>query len=118
MARLAVEGDTVVLRLSRLERLGGLVGGDIVVPRDAVTAVRVAPDPRRELRGIRAPGTGWPGKIALGHRRGDGIHDFAAVYGNRPSVVVELTGRRFDRLVVSCEDPDAVAAELERGRSR
>ena len=102
-----------MLHLSRLERLGGFVAGDIRVPRDAVVAVRVAPDPRLELRGMRAPGTGWPGKIALGHRRGPGIHDFAAVYGNRPSVVVELRGRQFDRLVVSCDDPESVAAAID-----
>jgi hypothetical protein len=112
MATLDVEGDRLVLRLSALERLGGMVGGDIDVPLSAVTAVRVAPDPSRELRGIRSPGTGWPGVIALGHRRGTGIHDFAAVYHNRPSVVVELEGQRYDRLVVSCDDPEAVAAGI------
>jgi hypothetical protein len=112
MARLAVEGDRIVLHLSRLERIGGMVGGDIAAPLDAVTAVRVAPDPSRELRGIRSPGTGWPGVIALGHRRASGVHDFAAVYHNRPAVVVELNGQRFDRLVVSCDDPEAVAAGI------
>jgi hypothetical protein len=109
---LAVEDDRVVLHLSLLERIGGMVGGDIDVPRSAVTAVRVAADPSRELRGIRSPGTGWPGVIALGHRRGKGVHDFAAVYRNRPSIVVELRGQRFDRLVVSCDDPEAVAAAI------
>ena len=114
MARLALEGDRIVLHLSRLERIGGMVGGDIAAPLDAVTAVRVASDPSRELRGMRAPGTGWPGVIALGHRRGNGVHDFAAVYHNRPAVVVELDGQRFDRLVVSCDDPEAVAAAISR----
>ena len=112
MATLAVESDRLVLHLSSLERLGGLVGGDISVPLDAIRGVRVAPDPWQELRGMRAPGTGWPGLIALGHRRGGGGHDFAAVYHHRPAVVVELDGQRFDRLVVSCDDPEAVAAAL------
>ena len=114
MARLAVEGDRIVLHLSRLERIGGVIGGDIDAPLDAVTAVRVAPDPSRELRGIRAPGTGWPGVIALGHRRAKGVHDFAVVYHNRHAVVVELDGQRFDRLVVSCDDPEAVAAAISK----
>ena len=112
MATLAVEGDRLVLHLSVLERIGGMVGGDIDMPLSAVTAVRVAPNPSKELRGVRSPGTGWPGVIALGHRRGKGVHDFAAVYRNRPSVVVELEGQRFDRLVVSCDDPEAVAAGI------
>ena len=113
MARIAVEGDRVVVHLSALERLGGMVGGDISVPLSAVQAVRVAQDPWTELRGMRAPGTGWPGLIALGHRRGAAIHDFAAVYRHDPAVVVELAGERFDRLVISCDDPSAVAAEIE-----
>jgi hypothetical protein len=112
MASLGVEGDRIVLRLSLLERIGGMVGGDIEAPLSACTAVRVAPEPSRELRGIRSPGTGWPGLIALGHRRASGVHDFAAVYRNRPAVVVELEGQRFDRLVVSCDDPEAVAAAI------
>jgi len=115
MATLAVEGDRIVLHLSLLERIGGVVGGDIDAPLAAVTAVRVAPDPSRELRGIRSPGTGWPGVIALGHRRGSGVHDFAAVYHNRAAVVVELQGQRFDRLVVSCDEPQAVAAAIPVG---
>ena len=112
MARLAVQGDRIVLHLSRLERIGGMIGGDIAAPLDAVAAVRVASNPSPELRGIRSPGTGWPGVIALGHRRAKGVHDFAAVYHNRPAVVIELDGQRFDRLVVSCDDPEAVAAEI------
>jgi hypothetical protein len=48
--------------------------------------------------------------ISLGTRRGGGIRDFAAVYGNRPAVVVELEGAEFDRLVVSVHDPAEVTA--------
>jgi len=114
MARIGVEGDRVFVRLSGLERLGALVGGDISVPLGSVRAVSVAPDPWRALRGIRAPGTGWPGLIALGHRRGGGIHDFAAVYRRTPAVVVDLAGERFDRLVVSSADAEGVAAGIER----
>jgi hypothetical protein len=114
MARIAVEGDRVVVRLSGLERLGAFIGGDVSVPLSSVRAASVAPDPWTALRGIRAPGTGWPGVIALGHRRGSGIHDFAAVYGHRPAVVVDLAGDRFDRLVVSTDDAQSVAAEIDR----
>jgi hypothetical protein len=114
MARIAVEGDRVVVRLSGLERLGALVGGDISVPLSSVRAVSVASDPWKALRGMRAPGTGWPGVIALGHRRGGGIHDFAAVYRHTPAVVLDLVGERFDRLVVSSGDAEGLAAEIER----
>jgi hypothetical protein len=114
MAALHVRGDRLVLELGLTERLFGLVGGDISVPRAAVAAARVVRPARDGIRGIRAPGAGFPGVIALGHWRGRGFHDFVAVYGNHAGVVVELTGQRFDRLVVSADDPDAVVASLLR----
>ena len=61
-------------------------------------AVRVSEHPWSELRGLRSPGTGFPGLISLCTRRGDGIHDFAAVYGLRRAVVVDTFGADFDRL--------------------
>lgn len=78
MAHVHVEGETVIVRLSPWERLGAM-HGDIRVPREAVTGARVAIDPWTELRGIRAPGTGIPGVVALGTRRGRFGKDFAAV---------------------------------------
>jgi hypothetical protein len=111
MAKMGVEGGTLVVHLSPLEKLGAF-RGDVRVARTAVRAVRVVADPWPELRGIRAPGTGIPGVIALGTRRGRGTRDFAAVYRRRPAVVVELEGDRFDRLVVTDDDAVATAAAL------
>lgn len=113
MGSLIVEGDQLVLRLSWLEKLAGF-RDDVRVPRPAVREVRYAPDAWSELRGIRAPGTGWPGVIAVGTRRGSGVKDFAVVHGKRPAVVVELDGAEYDRLVVTADDADAEATELRR----
>jgi hypothetical protein len=110
MAELRIEGEELVVELSELERLGAF-HGDIRTPLTSVREVRVAEDPRPELRGMRAPGTGIPGVIALGSRRGEG-HDFAAVYHNRPAVVVELEDAEFDRLVITVPDPQATAAAV------
>ena len=56
--------------------------GDIAVPLSAVREVSVEPDPWSALRGIRAPGTGFPGVIAYGVRRMTGGRpDFAAILG-------------------------------------
>lgn len=114
MATLAVVGDILTVRLSPLERLGAM-RGDVRVPLATVREVRVSEQPWTELRGIRAPGTGIPGVIALGTRRGSGVRDFAAVYGKRGAVVVELDGADFDRLVVTPRDADA---ETEAARVR
>ena len=114
MARLDVAGDELILHLSALERLGGFVRGDARIPLKAVRGARAVSNPWKELRGIRSPGTGWPGVIALGTRRFSGGKDFAAVYGKKPGVVVDLVGVDFARLIVSTPDAEAVAAEIEK----
>ena len=51
--------------------------------------------------------------ISLCTRRGDGIHDFAAVYGLRKAVVVHLLGADFDRLVISRSDAEEKARMIK-----
>jgi hypothetical protein len=114
MARLDVAGDELILHLSALERIGGFVRGDARIPLKAVRGARAVENPWAELRGVRAPGTCFPGVIALGTRRFSGGKDFAAVYGKGPGVVVDLVGVDFARLIVSTRDADAVAAEIEQ----
>jgi hypothetical protein len=114
MAGFDIAGGELILRLSMLERLGGFVRGDARIPLSNVRGAHATDDPWQELRGIRAPGTGWPGMIALGHRRFSGGKDFAAVYGKGPAVVVDLAGVEFSRLVVSTRDAAEVAREIDR----
>jgi len=113
MGRFIVEGDDLVLDLSGLEKLEGF-HGNIRVPVASVRGVRSTDDPWSELRGIRAPGTGMPGVIAVGTRRGRGVKDFAAVHGQGPAVVVELEGADYGRLVATEEDAESAAADLRR----
>ena len=113
MATLAVEGDELHLHLSTWEKIGAF-HSDIRVPMDRVAAVDVAAVPRSTVRGMRSPGTGVPGVVALGTWRYRGGPDFVAVYRNRPSVVVTLRDRPFTRLIVSVDDPPGVAADISR----
>jgi len=108
VAELHPEGDELVLHLGPREKAEGM-HGDIRVPLTAVTSVRVVPDAWPELRGVRAPGTGLPNVIAVGTRRGSFGKDFAAVHGQGPAVVVDLTGAAYGRLVVTTEDARAIA---------
>lgn len=117
MARFAIEAGELIVRLSPLEKLGAL-HGDVRAPLFAVGRVATTVDPRDELRGIRMPGTGFPALIMLGTYRGAFGKDFAAVYGTRPAVLVELLGHEFQRLLVSTSDPDAEAAEIAEAAGR
>ena len=115
MAEIELDGDDVVLHLSRLEKLGAL-HGDVRVPRAAVTGVRVASKPLRELRGLRMPGTAWPKPlVALGTwRRRHARRDFVVIHGRAQVLVVELDERspRFGRLLFSAADVDESTRSL------
>ena len=111
MAVLEVQGDQLVVGMSSLEKAEAF-RGTVRVPLTSVRRVRAVEDPWAELRGIRAPGTGLPGVIAVGTRRGSFGKDFAAVHGRGPGVVVELDGAAFERLVVTVDDAPTVADAL------
>jgi hypothetical protein len=114
VAELLIDNGALHVHLSALEKLGAL-RGDITIPLDAITRVRVSDAPWSELRGIRAPGTGLPGVISLCARRGPGIRDFAAVYRRSgQAVVVETSGAQFDRLVISRPDAEDVVQRIVR----
>ncbi len=112
MATLEIEGARLAVRLSPLEQLGAFSRSPRV-PLESIADVRAVPSAWSELRGIRAPGAGWPGKIALGTWRGSRYKDFCAVYGRGPGVVVELKpGVPWARFLVTTDEPDAVVAEI------
>ncbi len=97
----------MVVRLSAAEQLLAF-RGDVSVPLNAIRSVEVEPDPFGALRGIRAPGTGWPGVIAYGVRRYAGGRDFAAVRSKRPALRIDLDDSSpFARLLISIDDPQA-----------
>ena len=110
MAELRIDGDDLVLELSGKERFGAF-HGDVRVPVSSVTAVRPVDSAVREVRGLRAPGTAFPRRIALGTWRRRGSKDFVATHRRGPGVVIELEGQDFGRRVGSATDiPEAVLA--------
>lgn len=113
MATLTLHDGELVLGLSGWEKAGAL-HGDIRVPLGNVTDVTVSAQPFRDLRGMRAPGAGLPGVIALGTFRYHGGKEFAALYRRKAAVIVSLRDEPFARLLVSAEDPDAIAATITR----
>jgi len=114
VASFEITGGDLRLRLSWVEKLEGF-RGDIVVPLRAVSSVRAVGSAWPELLGFRAPGTGLPGVVAVGTRRGKFGKDFAAVHGQGPAVVVVLDGAPYDRLVATLDDAEATAAMIRAG---
>jgi hypothetical protein len=100
MAKLLVTDDVVTVLLSAVERAEA-VHGDVSVPRAAVVSAQVAPHGMDEVHGLRMPGTGLPGVIMVGTWRDKERVTFAVCHGRRPAIVLELTGQRYDRIVVT-----------------
>lgn len=109
MARLTVDGDEVVVRLSGRERLFAH-RRRVRVPLAQVRAASVEPDWWRVLRGEPHPGRFLPDRLCVGAWEHPGGRDFVAVHAHGPVVLVDLEpSAPFARLAVSADD--AVEAE-------
>ncbi len=86
--------------MSGKEELGSLKRSFSVPLKQVINIARVS-DLWVHLRGIRAPGTGFPGVIMLGTTRYQGIKDFNAVYGHKPGFVVTLSASEFTRILIT-----------------
>lgn len=104
MARLELDGDDVVVRLTGAEQVWSLRRGDVRVPRAAVTRATVVDDGLGEVRGLRAPGLALPGRIKVDIWRRRSGKELVSVRRDQPAVVVELTGTAWHRLVLGAPD--------------
>jgi hypothetical protein len=98
-----IEADGVVtLKLSRLEKIGGL-HGDISVANSQLISKIEVPNPwtKEHLRGVRAPGTAIPYVILLGTMRFKSGKDFCAIYKRTPAMIYEFADTPFKRWIVS-----------------
>ncbi len=116
MAKLVVEGDELVLRLSRVEKLEG-VHRDLRVPLLAVTSIEVLDDAHQAADVGLKTGTRIFGVVEVGTIRDPNKLIFAAVHHDTPrGVRVGLQGAGQDEWVVGCADPEAVAASITSAR--
>lgn len=90
MAKVEVHPDRVVIKLTRAERIASLRRRDITLDRAAITSVVITDDPWVWIRGVRAPGTFLPTKLATGTWRNLSGRDFVLARSGRESVVIDL----------------------------
>jgi len=90
MARIEVHPKELVIRLTAAEKTIAMHRRDIVLSRDAISSALITDDPWVWLRGVRAPGTHVPGRIAFGTWRALGGRDFVAVRNRKPAVVIDF----------------------------
>lgn len=112
MAQLTRDGDLLLLTLTPAEKLEG-AHGNIHVSVSSVQSITVVDDVIHAVRGIRAPGTRIPGILAIGTFWANEGTSFAVVHHqNTRGVRVNLTGQRFDALIVGSDHPEQLVASL------
>lgn len=111
MANLVITDESVALHLSVAEKAEAL-HGDLTLPRSAIAGVRVVSSCMDEVHGFKLVGSGIPGVMMVGTFRGSGGSTFALCHGNGPGIVLDVTGEHYDRIVLSIDNPEQVAAEL------
>ena len=110
MAHLLIADDSVTIDMSRGEKFEA-AHGDQTFPRSAISSVRAVPDCITEVHGLKWAGTELPG-IRVGSFRGDQRMTFAVCHGHKPGIVIDLADSKYDRVVLTVENPEEIAARL------
>ncbi|GIJ80994.1 hypothetical protein SAMN05443287_1212 [Micromonospora phaseoli] len=111
MATIEIDLDTVHVRLTTAEKIFAL-RGDVAFPRTAVREVEVLPDGLAATHGTRVPGLGVPGVRNIGTWRRPGVTEFVSVRRGEPASRITLVDQRYDAVLVSCTQPEALAQSL------
>lgn len=90
MARIEVHADRVVIRLTASEKTLSLRRHDVVIDRSAITSALITDDPWIWIRGVRAPGTHLPGRMAIGTWRNLAGKDFVLARAGREAIVIDI----------------------------
>lgn len=109
MAHLLITDDVVTIDMSRGERFEA-AHGDQTFPRSAISSVRAVPDCIAEVHGLKWAGTELPG-IRVGSFHGDSV-TFAVCHGHKPGIVIDLANSKYDRIVLTVENPEEIATRL------
>lgn len=111
---LLIQGEQLKYQLTPLESLGALAKSPTAKVSNLVSINRFD-DPWKErvLRGIRAPGTGFPFQIMLGTMRFWSRRDFVVVYKRRPVFVLEFKDENYERWIIPAEPNEVLVNKLQ-----
>lgn len=124
MAHVTIDGNALVIQLSRWERLLTFrfgAKGRLEIPWIDVVSADVVPRPVQEIRGLlRAPGQGAPLPRRIGTFRGPGRKVLAAFAVRRPALRLTLRNQPWDLALLEVPDPERLAVDIdaELGESR
>ncbi len=114
MAELLVEGDELVLHLSRGEKIEA-VHGDLRAPLSSIRSVEILADAHEPAdRGLKV-GERLPGLSEVAVIYSGGQRLFAAVHHNTPrGVRVNFDGARYEAWIVGCADPESMKQQIDQ----
>jgi len=110
MAHLLITDDAVTIDMSRGEKLEAGHRNQ-AFPRSAISGVRAVPDCIAEVHGIKGVGVQLP-DTRVGSWHDDGRVTFAVCHGRGPGIVIDLANSKYDRVVLTVENPEDIAARL------
>ncbi len=114
MADLEIEGDELVLRLTRAERLES-VHGDLRAPKSAVRSVEVLDDAHEPADHGLKIGERLPGYSEVAIVRAGGQKLFAAVHHDTPrGVRISFQGIDYDAWIIGSADPESLKSRIEQ----
>ena len=108
MAEIRIYGSDLVVELSHVEKVEA-VHGPVRVPLSSVREVEVVDRPLELIQGIKLPGTGIPGRTAVGTWVSPDGRTFAVEHHASRGVVVHLEDQTYQELIVGCDQPEEVA---------
>ena len=104
MAILVIEGTELRLKLSALEQIGALWPAP-QARLDQVDSIEFVENlwSTQVLRGVRAPGTGFPYFVMIGVMRGLKTKDFCVIKRKKPGVVITFSSGPYKRWIYTLE---------------
>jgi hypothetical protein len=111
MTKVTISDGKLLIEVQGLDKLWALKS-HLEVPLRHVKGVRRGAEER--VRGIRAPGTYFPGIIAAGSFHQVGKHVFWDVHDPERAIAIDLHDDRYTTLVVEVEHPEVTKAEIEK----